>query len=252
MTRLQQAARCLTPGHLPGHSVSNLRIPNRIACPIIFGDKCHKVRNGSCMWKGGCVHRSTGTSALPKQGVWENLAWLCCHQFSSCPTWEFTFGRVACSCAALRRQKPIGSSHDHTDGHLREQDACKQTGAALERRRHALAVRAEGNPGSSFPSLLPSSSLAGVVWLSCGLPKDTPEVAALKNAILQRHLQKHQKEQMTFQIACGIYFKADKRPVNTEPGELISEKLHYAKVFRIKPLASCKCYSREINTELCK
>lgn len=28
---------------------------------------------------------------------------------------------------------------------------------------------------------------------------------------------------MTFQIACGVYFKAGERAVNTEPGELISE-----------------------------
>lgn len=64
-------------------------------------------------------------------------------------------------------------------------------------------------------------ALAAAVWISCGLPKDTAEAAALKNAILQ----KHQKKRMTFQIACGVCFKADKRAINTEPGELISENL---------------------------
>lgn len=64
-------------------------------------------------------------------------------------------------------------------------------------------------------------ALAAAVWISCGLPKDTAEAAALKNAILQ----KHQKKRMTFQIACGVCFKAHKRAINTEPGELISENL---------------------------
>jgi len=69
----------------------------------------------------------------------------------------------------------------------------------------------------------PRALVGWAVWLSCGLPKAIAELTALKNAILQRRLQKHQKSQMTFQIACGVYFKADERAVNSEPGELIPE-----------------------------
>ena len=62
---------------------------------------------------------------------------------------------------------------------------------------------------------------AAAVWISCGLPKGTAGVAALRNAILQ----KQKKKRMTFQIACSVCFEADKSAINTEPGELISENL---------------------------
>lgn len=56
---------------------------------------------------------------------------------------------------------------------------------------------------------------------------------------------------MIFQIACGVCSKADKRAINTEPGELISENLISAmqKFSSEKPIASHKCYSREKKTE---
>lgn len=75
-------------------------------------------------------------------------------------------------------------------------------------------------------------------------------LTALKNAILQRHLQKQQQSQMTFQIACGVFFKAGERALKTEPGELISESPFKQTFYKIKPIPICKQYSGEINPEL--
>lgn len=121
--------------------------------------------------------------------------------------------------------KLIWITCDCTDNHRGAGRRCLQTKETvdLEQRGYVLVTRAERNPGSvaPFPAAL---KLSWSEWFHSVVvyQRLRLNLTALKDAILQRHLQKHQKSQMTFLIAYSVCFKADERAVNTEPRELIS------------------------------